>query len=31
MSGVGLTIYGVSALTFMMAEYALERVSRRTG
>ena len=29
MSGVGLTIYGVLALTFMMAMYALEGRHRR--
>jgi len=28
MSGVGLTIYGVTALVFMMAMYALERQHR---
>ena len=29
MSGVGLTVYGVLALTFMMAMYALEGRHRR--
>ena len=28
MSGVGLTVYGVTALVFMMAMYALERRHR---
>jgi hypothetical protein len=28
MSGVGLTIYGVTALVFMMSMYALERRNR---
>ena len=28
MSGVGLTVYGVTALVFMMAMYALERRNR---
>jgi hypothetical protein len=28
MSGVGLTIYGVTALVFMMAMYTLERRNR---
>lgn len=29
MSGVGLTVFGVTALVFMMAMYALERRNRR--
>ena len=29
MTGVALTIYGVTALTFMMAMYALERRHKR--
>ena len=29
MSGVGLTVYGVAALTFMMAMYGLEQRHRR--
>ena len=28
MSGVGLTVYGVTALVFMMSMYALERRNR---